>query len=225
MNKNKDKLMIDANIYGLSFLSDGATVKKIPLMNFLMIVVHCPAAVLDIMDCTDWMLAGGVKNATYIATIARSLIKKIDPMGMLVDLLMFDGVGNVQKAGRILNAWNPWVTCIHGAEHVMALDLPKHVPVINHLIHIHKWIYGWFGAGSHHKAYAIFQSKVEALFSGKKFGLLRTADNHMGGYFIALCRQLLLKNAHEQTVFDDVYMRSWPKMNEKLETLIKTNEF
>jgi hypothetical protein len=62
--------------------------------------VNCPATVLDIMDCTDWMLASGVKNATYIATTARNLIKKIDPMGMLVDLLMFDGAGKCSK-GRL----------------------------------------------------------------------------------------------------------------------------
>jgi hypothetical protein len=39
----------------------------------------------------------------------------------VVDLVLFDGASNVQKAGRILAIHHPRITVVHGAEHVTSL--------------------------------------------------------------------------------------------------------
>jgi len=41
----------------------------------------------------------------------------------MVDLALFDGAANVQKAGEVLAALYPWISVLHGAEHVMSLFL------------------------------------------------------------------------------------------------------
>ena len=45
--------------------------------------------------------------------------KKMSPG--IVELVFFDGVSNVQNAGKILQAFNPRITVGHGAEHVVSL--------------------------------------------------------------------------------------------------------
>ena len=61
-------------------------------------------------------------------------------MKNLVDLIYFDGTGNVQKVGRIIEAKYPSITSLHGAEHCISLffsDISK-IPLIqvstNHYI-------------------------------------------------------------------------------------------
>ena len=57
------KLKLDADIYGVQIMSDGATVKHIPLLNFLGASAVCPPVMLDIVDCRDQMTEGGKKDA------------------------------------------------------------------------------------------------------------------------------------------------------------------
>jgi len=38
-----------------------------------------------------------------------------------VDLALFDGAANVQKAGKVLAAMFPQMSVLHGAEHAMSL--------------------------------------------------------------------------------------------------------
>ena len=50
--RNLYLLLKQSEVFGLSFLGDGSTVKNFPLVNMLGSGVHCSAAVLDITDCT-----------------------------------------------------------------------------------------------------------------------------------------------------------------------------
>ena len=61
--------MQDIDIFGLCFYGDGATVKRMPLHNILASGAHHTTAVLEIVDCTSHMAAGGKKDARHIASL------------------------------------------------------------------------------------------------------------------------------------------------------------
>ena len=121
LERQYTSLLKDADLYGLVLYGDGATVKKIPLINILASGAHLTTAVLDIMDCSKHMCKGGKKDALYIAKCFLPHLKKLDPEMKLVDLFYFDGATNVQKAGKILCEKYPRATTLHGAEHVVSL--------------------------------------------------------------------------------------------------------
>lgn len=158
----KESLLHQAETYGLTLYGDGATVKKMPLINVLCAGVFNPAAVLEIVNCSSHLQGGGKKDASYIASLFNPHLEELDPHKTLVDLLYFDGASNVQKAGSIIGAIYPRVTCLHGAEHVVSLffsDICK-ISSIQAFIRYYRRVYKWFGSGSHHVPYAIFSKHV-----------------------------------------------------------------
>ncbi|KAL3764415.1 hypothetical protein ACHAW5_001481 [Stephanodiscus triporus] len=50
--------MIDADIFGIAFFGDGATIHKCPLINLFASALHCPAVLINIIDCTARLVAG-----------------------------------------------------------------------------------------------------------------------------------------------------------------------
>ena len=107
LERQYTSLLKDAEHYGLTLYGDGATVKKMPLINILASGAHLTTAVLDIMDCSKHMCKGGKKDAVYIAELFLPHLMKLDPEMKHVDLFYFDGATNVQKAGQILCASYP----------------------------------------------------------------------------------------------------------------------
>jgi hypothetical protein len=199
----------DAAVYGLALYGDGATVKRMPLLNILASGAHLTTAVLEITDCTGHMSAGGKKDATYIARLFEPHLKTLDPTKKVVDLLYFDGASNVQKAGQILCAKYPRVTCLHGAEHVVSLffdDISK-LPAIKSLINFYKKVYGLFGSGAHHAPHAILMNHSRLHNKGKSIGLIRAADTRMAGYIIAFLRLLRQKPVIDSTVAAPEFIR------------------
>ena len=104
---NKYNLHKEAETFGLAACGDGATVKRLPLLNALVIGVNCPPAVESVQDCTGHLRARGKKDAEYIAKQFIPIIKEHDPTGKLFDVLFFDGASNVQKAGKMLEITFP----------------------------------------------------------------------------------------------------------------------
>ena len=132
MNANKTMLLKEAPVFGLAWIGDGATIKRMPLVNVLAMCADVPPTVIAINDCTGHMSAGGKKDAPYIAEMFEDKVTEYDPDKTLTDIFFFDGTSNVQKAGRILTAKYPRSTSCHGGEHVLALffeDLAK-FPVV-----------------------------------------------------------------------------------------------
>ena len=88
-----------------------------------------PSALLDIVDCTSHLETGGKKDAPYLANMILPHIGTMESMRDesmktrkgVVDLVLFDGASNVQKAGKILAIHHPRITVVHGAEHVTSL--------------------------------------------------------------------------------------------------------
>jgi hypothetical protein len=52
LKKNDELLLKDSSVYGLALSGDGATVKRMPLLNILASGAHLTTAVLEITDCT-----------------------------------------------------------------------------------------------------------------------------------------------------------------------------
>ena len=51
----------EAEIFGLLFLGDGATISRFPLLNILASENNIPVAVLDIVDCQGHLAEGNKK--------------------------------------------------------------------------------------------------------------------------------------------------------------------
>jgi len=105
-----------------------------------------------------------------------------------VDVVLFDGALNVQKAGQLLAVSYERITVLHGAEHVISLFF-NDVFINGELRWFIKftWLtYRVFGSGSMHKLYAIFQEFCKEHNDGCKISLLCASDMHMGGHVIAL---------------------------------------
>ena len=93
---------------------------------------NCYPVVACIRDCTEHLAAGGQKNAAYIASVFIELVELYDPKHMYTDIFYFDGAGNVQKAGRVLEGRYHRTTALYGAEHALALWFAKvaKIPVV-----------------------------------------------------------------------------------------------
>ena len=118
---NKEKLLKEARVFGLAFLGDGATIKRMPLMNVLAMTATVSPMTIAIQDCSSHMVDGGKKDAVYVASLFEEKVAEFDPQNQLTDVFFFDGASNVQKAGELLMAKYPRSFSFHGGEHVVSL--------------------------------------------------------------------------------------------------------
>ena len=118
---NKEKLLKEARVFGLAFLGDGATIKRMPLMNVLAMTATVSPMTIAIQDCSSHMVDGGKKDAVYVASLFEEKVVEFDPQNQLTDVFFFDGASNVQKAGEVLMAKYPRSFSFHGGEHVVSL--------------------------------------------------------------------------------------------------------
>ncbi len=118
---NKAALLKEAQTFGLAFLGDGATVRRMTLLNILAMCADTPPITVSIQDCTPHMQDGGKKDASYIASLFATEVIKFDPQLSFADVFFFDEASNVQKAGQILMAKFPRTFCFHGREHIVSL--------------------------------------------------------------------------------------------------------
>ncbi len=80
-----------------------------------------PSVMLDVVDCSQHMSKGGKKDAWYIAKKFLPVMKEIDPDKQYIDLVVFDGASNIQKAAQLLEEHYPKVTVQTGIEHTVSL--------------------------------------------------------------------------------------------------------
>ena len=202
-----EKLLIKAESFGISLLGDGATVKRMPLINIIASGVYCPVAVLAISDCTNHMAEGGTKDSKFISNdLFLPHFKKIDPNKNIIDLIAFDGAANVQKAASIICAQYTKCTAIHGGEHVVSLvcgGICK-LPVISELIKINKFFYRFFML--HHMPHSMLLSESKKHNDGKPIMFIRASDTRMGGHIISLARTYRLKKTLDSVVTNSQFM-------------------
>ena len=131
-NENKADLLAKTETFGLQFVGDGATIKRMPFINVLGICGYTSPKVLAIHDCSEHLAGGGKKDAPFIAELFESEVEQLDPSKTLTNVFFFDGASNVQKAGEILEAINPGSHCLHCSDHVILLffsDISKLKPI------------------------------------------------------------------------------------------------
>ena len=75
MTQGKVDLQKEAPTFGISFVGDGATVKRMPLVNMMAMGIHCPPVTIKIVDATGHMETGGKKDAVFIARQFEPKIK------------------------------------------------------------------------------------------------------------------------------------------------------
>lgn len=86
---------------------------------------HETQALMDVINSTNHMVNGGVKDAKYLAQQILPLMTKVDPDKKAFDFVLFDGAANVQKGGKVIQARFPKVIVAKGTEHVGSLFLAK----------------------------------------------------------------------------------------------------
>ena len=87
----REKLLNGADIYGLHFQGDGATINYTPLLNILDGEFHLSVPVQNIVDFTGHITGGHKKDAIFVADSFFDPINDLDPEIKLVDLHMFGG--------------------------------------------------------------------------------------------------------------------------------------
>ncbi|KAL3769143.1 hypothetical protein ACHAWU_001211 [Discostella pseudostelligera] len=206
---NVEALKKNAHIFGLAFLGDGATIKKMPLINVLaMCGSSAPPTTLLIKDCTDHMASGGKKDAPYIADLFEAKVNELDPTKRLTDIFLFDGASNVQKAGRLLAIKFPHAYCFHGGEHVVSLffaSIAKLTPIKALILKTCR-LYNVFGSGAQHAVYAQFMAKSAVSNNGRQVGLIRGAGTRMALWFYAMMRLLRLKQPLKATIHQQQFL-------------------
>ena len=73
-----DKLKV-ADVFGLTFLGDFATVERMPLLNIVMCCGDLPPSIVAIKECTSHLQAGGKKDASYVADELKRRLKNMIP--------------------------------------------------------------------------------------------------------------------------------------------------
>ena len=76
-DSNKRLTTENANVFGLSWIGDSATIKRMPLLNMLAMCGSKPPAVIAILDCTGHMVDGGKKDAEFIMSFFKSKVDEL----------------------------------------------------------------------------------------------------------------------------------------------------
>ena len=100
MKINLAMIKKEAEIFGLFFLGDGATISRCPLLNILSPTKNIPVTVLKIVDCQGHLADGNKKDGIFICSQFLNHMIEIDPGKKLIDIVMFYGAPNVQLGGN-----------------------------------------------------------------------------------------------------------------------------
>ena len=69
----------EAEIFGLLFLVDGATIPRFPLLNILASEKNIPVSVLEIVDFRVHLADGNKKDGTFICNRFLNHMREFDP--------------------------------------------------------------------------------------------------------------------------------------------------
>ena len=100
IKNQREKFLTGADIYGLHFQGDGATIKDTPLLNILAGGVYLPMSVQNIVECTGHITGVHNNDANFFRESFFDPVNDLDPEKKLVDLHMFDGYSVWRKAQK-----------------------------------------------------------------------------------------------------------------------------
>ena len=189
LRESYDSLKKDCKTCGFCMMGDGATIKKVPLINIMAQAGGDHPLPLEIVDCSSRMASGKTKDAYYISSLFQRHIIIIGKENG--DLIIFDGASNVQKAGRLLSVPFPMLTCIHDPAHCIHLvfgDVFKLLP-ISLMCKFYRRVYFWC-QGPHHVYTSAYNTVCDACPESHT-RLIKLSTIRFGifiGCFIRLCR-------------------------------------
>ena len=114
MKRNLSLIKQESDIFGLSFLSNGATISRIPLLNILVSGKNLLVAVLELVDCQGQLEDGGEKDVICICTRFTDNVRNTNPHKSIIHVVIFDGASNVHLAGKLLKIHCPKVSIMRG---------------------------------------------------------------------------------------------------------------
>ncbi len=151
INSTTKKLLVDAELCGLTAMRDGSMIVKCDLTNMLFagkfcyfnnftnsFVINClPClflisgdyefqALMDVVNSTEHMSNEGVKDAEYLTKQFIHVMQKIYPKYELFDMVVLDGAVNLQKEGQAIAARFPQIIIIQGADQVCSRFWQRH---------------------------------------------------------------------------------------------------
>ena len=123
----------EAEIFGLLFLGDGATILRCVLLNILASGKNIPVALLEIVDFQGHLSEGNKKDATSICNHFLNHMREIYAGKKLTDIVMFDGASNVKLGGKLLKVHYPKLALMRGVEHTVSLFFNdvSNIPIVN----------------------------------------------------------------------------------------------
>jgi hypothetical protein len=134
-------LLKESKVFGIALFGNGATIHKVPMMNFW-----------DLFQTTHLHIISRIEQTKDPNN------QKTDHQGV-VDLVLFDGASNAQNARKLVSITYPYIIVVHGAEHVASLffkDIFTKMPVFQCLSQFLKWCRNIFGSTCH-GPHAIFK--------------------------------------------------------------------
>ena len=212
--------------FGMTAMTDGATIQKTPLLNFVIAcVVWSQAFFLSCLDCTDHLAQGGSKDAEYVATAMTGELRRL-PLPRFLDLIITDGAGDMGKFRILIVGILPWLYTIWCVSHIINCVLKratKNNVQINDCIDKGKKIVDRFG-GSAHFEHSLFTVKSALYFKNINavtgLVLIRYCETRFGLYFLMLHRLLTLKPVLQSVVTCDEYLQKQFEDDEEKEIIM-----
>jgi hypothetical protein len=183
------------------------------------------------------MAKGGEKEAKYIAGLLKSIISRIeqtkDPNNQktdhrgIVDLVLFDGVSNVQNAEKLVSITYPRINVVHGAEHVVSpffKDILKKRQVFQCLSQFLKRCRNIFGS-TRHGPHGIFK-KYSIIHNNPIFiGFIKISKCRMARELIGLLQLLRLSDILRATIASKEFQDTWAKCFWREVIVLENNDF
>ncbi|KAL7503401.1 hypothetical protein ACHAXN_001196, partial [Cyclotella atomus] len=224
-DNGKEQLLREAEVFGIAIGGDGATIDKCPLFNAIACSPSNPSMVLDVFDCSEHAAAGKKKDAAFILRTMLPKMEEIDPQKKYIDLITFDGAGNVQNAAKLLAIHFPRASIGPAVEHVVSLMFDKVMRLrpISELCHIAKWIRNIFGAQRHApRSHYIKISKVNN--NGRPVDFIKPSACRMGGECIQLLRIYRIKETLDECINSKIFADLGSNFS-PLKSLLKLDEY
>ena len=123
-------------------MGDDITTKQPPLINIIVSGSNLAVVLLEVIDCSGHMAAGGKSMPHIFQTLPPHLLNP-DPLKKLKYVVFLYCASNAQTCGKKLAAKYPRITVLHGFENCISLlfsDI-KNIPDINTLPNKTKKIY------------------------------------------------------------------------------------
>jgi len=112
-----------ADIGGVQFCSDFATIGGHACLDILTSGPHVQSVVLDIVDCHEHLADGGIKDGKFVYKKTQSWVGKIGPEAF--DVWTTNGGSNMVQVGKHLKAKNSRLHVHQGIDHAMALTMEE----------------------------------------------------------------------------------------------------